>query len=154
MSCCGCGKHKTNNSLNACNCAKERHFIHKKCLNHLIVQSVTTICRSVDENYIQTHEYRNQKKSFYSYLWEQNIFWSIVNLVLLVLNLIWTLRQLFCLQYKELLRSGDNQQVIQNLILPMITVFSTLFAFRRLYCDFIDWRNICLVIHLKSKGKV
>ena len=149
---CGLPTEEFTNDIKECNCAEDKHFIHRKCLNQMIVESGAYLCAGIREQDIQL-EYTKGAKSLFNYLLENNIFWSLLNGVLLILNLIWSLRQLYCIQYKELYKSGDNRQMTQKFITPMISLVSTLYAFHQICMNFIGWRNTCLVIHFNYNRK-
>ena len=135
--------------MRGCRCVRHKHFLHTTCLTQIVVNKGTNLCAGIEGQDIQL-QYTNDAKTIFNYLLENSIFWSLLNGALLILNLIWSLRQLYVIEYKKLYRSGDNRQLAQNLGTPIISMICVLFAFRRIYNEFINWRNICLVLNFKD----
>ena len=140
---------ESTDSVNACNCPQIEHFIHRKCMTQEVVSAGITLCPSIGEQDIIL-EY-NRMRSPITYF-SQSIFWNSLNGILLILGLIWSLRQFQVILIGEGFKSEDTAiQKAQTVVPPLISVVSALFAFRRIYKEYIVWRNTCLSIHFKYK---
>ena len=144
------------NLMKFCFCPQNSHYVHSLCFKQMVYRISSDVCGSVRKNHISVETSESELS------WKRETLVRIILIGLLIWAIVSPLLALYS-NGRELYVNGikcldilnknrgkiDSWKILSQLIIPVLTILSSLKALHNLWIDYKKWRKISVTLIFK-----